>query len=646
MTFKQFALHNVLRNLSSYLAFFMASTVSVMVFFIFSVASFHPDIYVADTSTDLADLLTIILTFQYGCSLIFILYSFGTFLHRRWREFGLLRLLGITDLQLIKLMFLENILIGFISIISGILLGLLFSKYFFFVISMIFQFPVEFHLSAFPIWFTFISFISLFMSVSILSPFFIRSKNIYFLLTKSRKQSRQSKTSLIQAVSGITIILLMYGWLVYQIQNHDKLKRVASTEWLMYSGYNFYMDIAILIVITYLLFSQISMLGMTLLKRNSRFYFYKTNLLWISSLAHQAKQNVRNLFMSTILFTVSLAFTANLFTSYLYTAEQLLKEYLVPISYLSYPEDKHLQENINYIDTYLDQNEYEYEKVQTPILALNNLRTPWEKTPIAVLSNSNFNQLARFLGRAPISLEGKDSLELIWEGWGVNTPSMFHQKEMEVGGKKLNIIGTDDTPYFKFVAQIFYVLSDELYREVKSSYPTYTLVQYQIPDWTRLGDFSKQISKRFNNASAQLMTAADNFQGELVRNKTFFFIGSFISILFFIAAISFLYFRLFANIQEEREKYRNLTNIGLKRKEIKRIITRQLSIFFFTPFIVASFHTYLILILLNKKWIELAPFDKILQVLTIFGVIQILYFIWIRSKYIRMIFRYVDLGKS
>ncbi|TCP68586.1 FtsX-like permease family protein [Baia soyae] len=158
MTFKQFALRNVQRNLSSYLAFFMASTISVMVFFIFSVAFFHPSM-----NKYLTDLLASILPFQYGCSFVFVLYSFGTFLHRRLREFGLLRLLGITDSQFIKLMFFENVLIGFISIASGILLGLLFAKYFFFVISMIFQFPLEFSLSAIPIGFTFMSFINLFV---------------------------------------------------------------------------------------------------------------------------------------------------------------------------------------------------------------------------------------------------------------------------------------------------------------------------------------------------------------------------------------------------------------------------------------------------------------------------------------------------
>ncbi|TCP69569.1 ABC transporter permease [Baia soyae] len=652
MTFKQFALRNVQRNLSSYLAFFMASTISVMVFFIFSVAYFHPDMNLSKDSGHLTVILTAILPYQYGCSLVFILYSLGTFLHRRWGEFGVLRLLGITDRQFIKLMFFENILIGLISIISGILLGLLFSKYFFFVISMIFQFPLGFSLSAFPIVLTFIAFISLFMLVSILSPFFVRSQNIYFLLTKSRKQNRQPKAPLLKAVCGIGIILFLYGLLLNALRNPDGLDDLLLAKMVTYLEYdNILAVFIILTIITYLIFSHASTLGVTLLKRNLRFYFHRTNLLWISSLAHQAKQNARNLFISTLLITISIAITASLYTSYLYTAEGIIKDFVGPISYVSYPQDKQLKENINYIDTYLKKNGYEYKKVQIPVLALSKIEDHTGQRPaIALISNSHFNQLARFLGRETISLEGNNSLVLVWKGYGTKMDPLdeIEYQEMVLGGRKINVIEVTYKPFLNFGALIYYVISDSLYHQVKTNYPTYTFVEYQIPNWTRLGDFSAQITERFNynEGPRQVHTAANYFQSDLIHNKTYFFLGSFISMVFFIAAISFLYFRLFADIQGEREKYHNLTKIGLKRREIKRIITGQLAIFFFSPFAIASIHTYMVLILWNHENAESAPFDKILQVIIIFGVIQILYFIWIRSKYIRTIFHYLDQGKS
>ncbi|MDQ0415978.1 putative ABC transport system permease protein [Croceifilum oryzae] len=650
MTFKQFALRNVQRNLSSYLAFFMASTISVMVFFIFSVAYFHPDMHIANKSMNLTVLLTAILPYQYGCSLVFILYSFGTFLHRRWGEFGVLRLLGITDQQFIKLMFFENVLIGFISIISGILLGLLFSKYFFFVISMIFQFRFEFKWSSTPIVLTFIAFISLFMLVSILSPLFVRSKNVYYLLTKSRKQNRRPKAPLLSAIFGITIVLFLYSLLVNTIQHQNGLNNLFLAKVVEYLEYDNILAIFIILtIITYLIFSQVSALGITLLKRSSRFYFHKTNLLWVSNLAHQAKQNARNLFISTVLITISITFTASLYTGYLYTAEQVIKDFVGPISYLSFPQDKQLKENINYIDTYLKKNGYEFERVQIPVLALNKIEDQTRNEPaIALISNSNFNQLARFLGRDMISLKENDSLVLIWKSWGPGTDPLAEigYQEMEIGDRKINVIEVTDKPFLNFGAQIYYVISDTFYRQVKAKYPTYTFVEYQIPNWTRLGDFSAQLTERFNIGPRVIKTAANYFQSDLIHNKTYFFIGSFISMVFFIAAISFLYFRLFADIQGEREKYHNLTKIGLKRKEIRRIITQQLVIFFFSPFIIASVHTYIILVLWNQENIEWAPFDKILQVITIFGAIQILYFIWIRSKYIRTVFHYLDQGKN
>ncbi|MBS7719140.1 FtsX-like permease family protein, partial [Vibrio cholerae] len=63
-------------------------------------------------------------------SFFFLLYSIGTFLKVRKRQFGILTVLGISQKQLKRLIFLENMLIGMLSIFFGIQLGLVFSQFF------------------------------------------------------------------------------------------------------------------------------------------------------------------------------------------------------------------------------------------------------------------------------------------------------------------------------------------------------------------------------------------------------------------------------------------------------------------------------------------------------------------------------------
>lgn len=149
MTFLQFALNNVKRNARVYLAYFLSSVFTIMVFFSFAVNLFHPIIVskkggaieLIVGQTELA-----ILVFSF----LFIFISVNAFLKVRSKEFGILMVLGMSKKQLRRLVFLENMIIGCLAIIVGITIGLVFSKFFLMLLSSIlsydslsFYFPYE-----------------------------------------------------------------------------------------------------------------------------------------------------------------------------------------------------------------------------------------------------------------------------------------------------------------------------------------------------------------------------------------------------------------------------------------------------------------------------------------------------------------------
>lgn len=68
------------------------------------------------------------------------------------------------------------------------------------------------------------------------------------------------------------------------------------------------------------------------------------------------------------------------------------------------------------------------------------------------------------------------------------------------------------------------------------------------------------------------------------------FIGLFVSVLFFIAAGSMLYFKLFTEFQEDREQFIALKRIGLTDGELKKIVTTHIGMIFFLPFGVGVVH--------------------------------------------------------
>ena len=130
MTLFDFARKNISRDRRNYIFYFLNCVFSVFVFFLFTVLSFHPAMSVIDTDSTMGLILLLGEVVSIGFSVCFISYSVTCFLKRRSKQFGLITILGASKKQLNKLIFLENMIVGFVSIITGIILGLVFSKFF------------------------------------------------------------------------------------------------------------------------------------------------------------------------------------------------------------------------------------------------------------------------------------------------------------------------------------------------------------------------------------------------------------------------------------------------------------------------------------------------------------------------------------
>lgn len=127
MNFRQFVYRNTMRNKPLYLAYFLSTLVSVMVFFTFSTMAFHP-ILQSGVSQNLKVGMLGSAVLIFGFSFFFVIYSLSIFLQSRKKEFGLLLIQGMSMKQLRRMISLETLVIGFWSIIFGSLLGVGFSQ--------------------------------------------------------------------------------------------------------------------------------------------------------------------------------------------------------------------------------------------------------------------------------------------------------------------------------------------------------------------------------------------------------------------------------------------------------------------------------------------------------------------------------------
>lgn len=198
MTFLQFAYKNVVRNKRAYLAFFLSSSFSVMIFFTFAMFLFHPALEEGYLNTIAKRGLSVAEWMIFAFSILFVLYSVNAFLKSRSKEFGILTIQGIAPGQLRKLITAENIIIGVLSIVTGIIGGLVFAKTFFTIGAYILE------MDALPLYLpwkamalTSACFLALFILLSQFTVLFIKSKTVVKLIKGTGKIKPEPKPSII-----------------------------------------------------------------------------------------------------------------------------------------------------------------------------------------------------------------------------------------------------------------------------------------------------------------------------------------------------------------------------------------------------------------------------------------------------------------
>lgn len=102
------------------------------------------------------------------------------------------------------------------------------------------------------------------------------------------------------------------------------------------------------------------------------------------------------------------------------------------------------------------------------------------------------------------------------------------------------------------------------------------------------------------------------------------------------ASGSIIYFKLFNEIKQDRLEYDILRKIGATKKDINKIITKQIGTIFFLPFIVSTLHSFFALKSLSNLLMR-NLFTNGLVVMIGYLIFQTIYFIIIRSIYIRKI---------
>lgn len=110
------------------------------------------------------------------------------------------------------------------------------------------------------------------------------------------------------------------------------------------------------------------------------------------------------------------------------------------------------------------------------------------------------------------------------------------------------------------------------------------------------------------------------------------FLGTFIAIIFFVATGSILYFKMFNEIQKDKQDFIGLKKIGVTQQEIKKIVSIQSFTMFFLPLTVAMLHAAFAV-----KSVGLLYTKYFIFIAAIYLVLQTIYYLFAKWMYVKQI---------
>ncbi|MGG3308656.1 ABC transporter permease [Paenibacillus lautus] len=634
MNFRQFAINNVLRSKRTYIAHFLSSAFSVMIFFTYGLLSFHPQlkdglVSSSDTMSLLGTMgMTVSQYIVFVFSFFFLLYSVGAFIKVRKKEFGILLILGMSRKQLNRMLFIENILIGVAAIVAGIGTGVLFSKLILLISAKLLAVEngLPFYVPLKALIITAAAYAVLFLLIALCSSFMLRKGTLLALVKAEESPKPQPKASPWLAVLAVLLIGAGYGMVmafaILQIFNFI----------LLFGG------VVLVIMGTYFLFTQFSVYFMRYLQKKERFFFRRTNLLTVSELLYRIKDNAVMFFLVSVISAS--AFTGIGTTLAIGDPGLSAMENPYAYTYSMYEEDADKgNRHLDIIKEELKKGGFDYKEAEvTPIFSDNG---------VMLIKLSEYNSLIQSQGYPAETL---GDLE------GILTPGTVSEKnsyridgplndQFEIlNGKKSETVKVLKAETFIAVPAAYgetLVVSDRLYEDAfqaqqDQDYGYAAYHTFYVKDWKNTGDVSRAISDRLNeneDYSYYLKSLYLEWKSAQQQNGILLMVSGLVGIVFFTFAASFVYFRLYADLARDEQQYRMIAKVGLSKKELGTIITKQLVIMFFLPMLIALIHSGVAFVALQQL-VDFSIVGHSLKIFIFFLSIQVIYFFITRWRYL------------
>ena len=583
--YEKLAVTNLKNNRKTYVPYIFTGVLTVMMFYIIDALSRGKGIT--------QDTLKICLQYATGVivvfAVIFLFYTNSFLIKRRKKEIGVYNILGMGKRHIARMMAVETILTAGISILGGLVFGIIFGKLMYLLLLKILHNSVDmqFSVNGTAIVQTVILFAGIFLLTYLYNILQIQLVNPVELLHGGNQGEKEPKSRWLLVIVGVAALGNGY-WIA--------LITEAPLEALL----KFFVAVVCVIIGTYALFIAGSIVVLKILRKNKAYYYNPKHFTSVSGMIYRMKQNGAGLANICVLSTMVLVMVSTTVSLYAGMEDILDSRFPRDVSIVCNEADTNKEETLQRLIKeqcekagvkITDRVRYRYGSMNA-VLKGNNLEKVEQYYPdnhfyyVEMITQEEYNRIEK----QNVSLKEQEILTYTTNG--------------KCGKKQINIAGQN--------YQVKKELS-EMTSQPKSTaemYNTLYIVFANAEQIERIESFSYADKFNLKGDDGKQKEALEQIQNEfyekfpdgtmesrmLSRSSFYelygglFFIGIYLGSMFIMATVLIIYYKQISEGYDDRERYQIMQKVGMSKKEVKRSIRSQVLSVFFLPLVVAVIH--------------------------------------------------------
>lgn len=629
MFYTKLAWRNLRKSFSSFAPFILSSVVMFVINIILATIMLSPSIDQMEKGVRTTKALTgfgliVIAIF----TVIILVYSYRFLLKQRSTEFGLYQVLGLGKTQITQVAFNELLILLFITISVGTIVGVIFSKFAFLLYSNLLgdsHFSLAISIPAILI-ISFL-FVAIYLLLLVILSVTVLKNSSISLMHDQSKWEHEPKGSFILALLGT--ISLLAGYYIAVTMNEVRADLL----------YKFFIAVLLVIFGTYMFFLSFTIFVLKREKANKNYYYKPKNFIKISSMLYRMKQNAVGLANITILLSMSFVTLATTTGLYFGTEGVVNREFPQnTILYFDYMGENPSQEVKNIVEnTSVSKHDMKVfselyilanGKLKDKHITLKeNQELSYSDPMIYVtmlsredLINNGFTNIPEISDNEilvdeecsleDINLYGEnytvkdriEKMDTLPIGKGDSVLLIFsNQKQLEKVSKKINgestvnrgqkriLVSLDlenQDQYDEFSQEVTSNMNDrseKIAKELKLDDPDFEKLDLLEQDKIREKYQMKSFGVSFRNKKEYSDQMKEEMSGAL-------FIGFILGMTFILGAALIIYYKQVSEGIEDKRTYKILQEVGLSKKEVAQTIKSQIITVFFLPLLLAVVH--------------------------------------------------------